>query len=208
MPSIWATTLEEHRALVLGRLLDAFAELLHERGLEATTVAAVAERAGIARSAVYNHVGDKHELLLAHAERLFRRAAEDLRAQLPADLPARERLRRYVAATFAGVGGEPAAGTDVMGLLDGRQQERLRAHLRPLHDLLRDVIRDGLADGSFRGGSVDDLAGFVSAVLSGYHGPLTRGELDPTTAAAQCAHLLLDGIGGSGISPPPPRSAV
>ncbi|HEY8340160.1 MAG TPA: TetR/AcrR family transcriptional regulator [Egibacteraceae bacterium] len=196
MPSIWAETLEEHRALVLGRLLDAFAELLQERGLEAITIAAVAERAGIARSAVYNHVGDKHDLLVAHAERLLRRATEDLRRRLPPELPARERLRRYVAFTFTALGDEPLVGEELMGLLDGPQQERLRAHVRPLHDILGEVIRDGLADGTFRGGSAEDLTTFVSATLAGYHGPLTRGELDPDTAAAVCTDLLLDGLTG------------
>jgi AcrR family transcriptional regulator len=59
--------------------LDAFAALLFERGYAAVTVAAVAERAAIGRSTLYEHFRTKDELL---------DAAVDLRlALLAADTP-------------------------------------------------------------------------------------------------------------------------
>lgn len=44
-------------------LRDAFSELVRERGLEAVTIADVAERATVNRATVYRHFRDKHDLL-------------------------------------------------------------------------------------------------------------------------------------------------
>ena len=196
MPSIWADTLGEHRALVRQRLLDAFADLVQERGLEQTTLAAVAERAGIARSAVYNHVADKHELILAHAEQVLGVAAEHLGRALPPDLPAAERLAIYVQATFRSFAVEPAAVADVMGLLDPDQQQRLLGYLQPLRALLEQIVRDGVDEGTFRG-DAEDLTRFVWATLSGYRSAWQRVEIDADEGAAVCTRLLLGGLAGT-----------
>jgi AcrR family transcriptional regulator len=46
-------------------ILDAAWQLLEEHGVERTTMAAVAERAGVSRRALYLHVASRAELLLA-----------------------------------------------------------------------------------------------------------------------------------------------
>ena len=48
-------------------LLDAVAEVCAEQGFDGTTVARVAERAGVGPSAVYNHYTNREELLYAAA---------------------------------------------------------------------------------------------------------------------------------------------
>lgn len=198
MPSIWGETIAEHRVLVRGRLLDAFAALVQERGLEATTLAAVAQRAGIARSAVYNHVRDKHDLLLAHAQRSMREATERLAQELDPSLPPPERLARYVQGAFRSFADDPAAGMDVLANLDAEQQRELLAMLRPVQQMLHEILVDGLADGSFAGSSAEELSRFVSAVLDGHRPALARGHMDPGEAARACTRLLLDGLAGRG----------
>jgi AcrR family transcriptional regulator len=194
MPSIWGESLEEHRALVRQRLVAAFSELVAERGLERTTLAAVAERAGIARTAVYNHVRDKQELVVAHA----RVALDDAIARLTAELAdARspvEQLERYVAAAFASFTAEPSAGPGAMATLDAAHQHEIVGLLAPLRDMLHRILADGLADGSFGGGSAEELARFVGAVVEGHRGLLASGGLEPATAARTAARLLLDGL--------------
>jgi AcrR family transcriptional regulator len=201
MPPIWADTLDEHRALVLQRLLEAFGALVAERGVEATTLAAVAQRAGIARSAVYNYVRDKHDLLLAHAASTLDSAAQELAAALSADAPPAERLARYVAAAFRGFASEP--GGDLMSLLDPDQQRQLLAHLAPMREMLEQILSDGLGDGSFGDASVEELSGFVTATLGGYRLPLAHGLVDPDEGAEVCTRLLLHGLsGGAGTRRP------
>lgn len=201
MPSIWGETLSEHRALVLERLTDAFADLMRERGFEGTTLAAVAERAGIARSAVYNHVKDKHDLLLVHTERVLERTGAELRRALDAERGADRKLARYVEVAFVSWATEASAGMDVMQALDEDDRVRLRRQLAPMFDLLAAVIREGVASGLFRAGSPQELAQFVAAALDGYRMRLGAGDLEPRAAAEQVSTLLLHGLTGE-----PPRA--
>ena len=53
-----------------GRLMQSAIELFAERGYEATTVAAIAERAGLTRRTFFRYFADKREVLLGGAERL------------------------------------------------------------------------------------------------------------------------------------------
>jgi AcrR family transcriptional regulator len=197
MPSIWGTSLEEHRTLVLERLLDAFADLVRERGVEGTTLAAVAERAGLARSAVYNHVRDKHDLLLAHMERSLKKAAEQLEASHDARMTADERLDHFVRTAFHSWIAEPGAGTDLASQLDEAQRARLFAHLAPMARMLRSIVEDGIAEGTFRAAPADHLAGFVSATLEGYRRSLSDDtDADADELADVVVTLLLDGLSG------------
>ena len=197
MPSIWGTSLEEHRALVLERLLDAFADLVRERGLDGTTLAAVAERAGLARSAIYNHVRDKHDLVLAHTERGLRKATEQLETSDDADLGAGQRLDHFVRTAFHSWIAEPGSSADLMPQLDEQQRARLFAHLAPMVRMLHSIVEDGIVDGTFRAAPPERLAGFVSATLEGYRRSL-GGDVDPDDLADDVVALLLYGLSGSG----------
>lgn len=193
MPSIWGASLEEHRALVLERLLDAFADLVRERGVEGTTLAAVAERAGLARSAVYNHVRDKHDLVLAHTERGLKKAAEQLQASHDVHLTADRRLDHFVRTAFRSWIAEPGSSADLLPQLDAAQRARLFAHLAPMVEMLRSIVEDGIADGTFRDGPPERLAAFVSATLEGYRRSLGD-DVDPDELADNVVELLLRGL--------------
>jgi AcrR family transcriptional regulator len=196
MPTIWGTTLSEHRALVRERLLDAFSDLVRERGLEATTLAAVAERAGIARSAVYNHVKDKHDLLLGHTARVLEDTADELRRALDAETGPERKLRRYVEVAFTSWAAEPGAGSDLMPTLSEEEQARLRAQLAPMLRILGGLVQEGVAEGRFGAGEPSALTRFVAATLEGYRRALGSGELEPGETAEQVAGLLLHGLRG------------
>jgi len=59
-------------------------DLFTEQGYDATTVAQIAERAGITRSTFFRHFSDKREVLVAGQETLSRLLAEGI-SQAPAD---------------------------------------------------------------------------------------------------------------------------
>jgi AcrR family transcriptional regulator len=76
---ITATTAkgEQTKALILSTAL----EMLHERGYEATTMRAIAEKAGVSLGNAYHYFGSKDHLIQA----FYQRTHEDhLRASLPA----------------------------------------------------------------------------------------------------------------------------
>jgi AcrR family transcriptional regulator len=63
MPKIIASSLAEHRDLRRAALVDAAAELAREGGGAAITMAAVAERAGLSRTAVYEYFRSSADLV-------------------------------------------------------------------------------------------------------------------------------------------------
>ena len=66
------------------RLVFAAVDLFTEQGYDATTVAQIAERAGVTKSTFYRHFPDKRELLVAGQEGLCRLLSEGI-ATAPAE---------------------------------------------------------------------------------------------------------------------------
>jgi AcrR family transcriptional regulator len=66
------------------RLVLAAADLFTEQGYDATTVAQIADRAGVTRSTFFRHFSDKREVLVAGQETLSQLLTEGI-AQAPAD---------------------------------------------------------------------------------------------------------------------------
>jgi AcrR family transcriptional regulator len=60
------------------RLVVAAVDLFTEQGYDATTVAQIAERAGVTKSTFFRHFSDKRELLVAGQETLSRLLAEGI----------------------------------------------------------------------------------------------------------------------------------
>jgi AcrR family transcriptional regulator len=71
------------------RLVVAAVDLFTEQGYDATTVAQIAERAGVTRSTFFRHFSDKREVLVAGQETLSRLLVEGI-AQAPASASALE----------------------------------------------------------------------------------------------------------------------
>src|SRR4030081_388335 len=69
------------------RLVVAAVDLFTEQGYDATTVAQIAERAGVGRSTFFRHFADKRELLVAGQEALSRLLADGIAEAPPASTP-------------------------------------------------------------------------------------------------------------------------
>ena len=82
----------ERRAETRERLLAAAAELFAERGIEASSVDAIAERAERTSGAVYDHFGGKPGLLFALLEGWTDAAAEVIGAEVAAATTLDDRL--------------------------------------------------------------------------------------------------------------------
>ncbi|WP_134738787.1 TetR/AcrR family transcriptional regulator [Nocardioides sp. 503] len=75
------------------RLVLAAVDLFTEQGYDATTVAEIAERAGVTKSTFFRHFPDKRELLVAGQETLSRLLAEGI-AEAEADASPLEAVAR------------------------------------------------------------------------------------------------------------------
>ncbi len=117
------------------RLVVAAVDLFTEQGYDATTVAQIAERAGVTRSTFHRHFTDKREVLVAGQETLSRLLAEGI-----SDAPAGSMPLEAVA-----VGLERAAGT--MGPANRELGPRIRTAVAASIELQeRDALKSvGLA---------------------------------------------------------------
>ncbi len=193
VPQLWADTLDEHRRLVLGRILDAYTRLREGRDLDELTLGAVAAEAGIARSAIYNYVPDKHGLVLAHAERVFEASTTTVARAVARHRDPHAQLLAYVRATLASYREQPAAAEELMGRLTPDEQRLLLAMLAPLRDLLEAVVGQGVESGRFRG-PAGDVVTVVWSCLAGYRVPVASGAVSPTLARRALATVLERGI--------------
>jgi AcrR family transcriptional regulator len=137
------------------RLVVAAVDLFTEQGYDATTVAQIAERAGVTKSTFFRHFPDKRELLAAGQETLSRLLAEGI-AQAPDNASPLE-------AVAAGL--ERAASA--LGPVNRELAPRLKAAIAASTELQE---RDALK-------SVSLAAAMTTALLA-------RGVPDPTAALA------------------------
>jgi AcrR family transcriptional regulator len=98
-----------------GRLMSAAIELFEEQGYEATTVAEIAERAGLTKRTFFRHFADKREVLFSGSQELQRRWLEGLAAAPAQASP--------LAAVIAGLGPVAEMFTDLYSFA------RIRAHI-------------------------------------------------------------------------------
>lgn len=173
MPKISARTLAQHRAATRERVLTAWAELIGERGYDAVSLADVAARVGLARTAIYNYFPDKEALLLAHTDRELEGLLAQLREELAAAPTAAGKLRIIVTRHAAGLSGRPLLpGPGVAGLVGSRTYERLEDHLAPLENLLRDIIAEGVASGELDVPDVDSATALAFACIGAERVPV------------------------------------
>src|ERR1700712_5064466 len=112
------------------RLVRAAVDLFTEQGYDDTTVAQIAERAGVTRSTFFRHFADKRELLAAGQETLSRLLVEGI-----ADAPAGASPLEAVAAGLERASGE-------MGPLNRDLGPRLKAAIAASAELQeRDALK-------------------------------------------------------------------
>ncbi|SNT33922.1 transcriptional regulator, TetR family [Streptosporangium subroseum] len=137
------------------RLVVAAVDLFTEQGYDATTVAQIAERAGVTKSTFFRHFPDKRELLVAGQETLSRLLAEGI-AEAPDDASPLE-------AVAAGL----ERASSAMGAMNRELAPRLKAAVAASTELQE---RDALK-------SVSLAAAMTTALVA-------RGVPDPTAALA------------------------
>lgn len=187
MPKITAGTLAEHRTQTRERVFTAFAELMDERGYSTISLADIAARAGIGRTAFYNHFPDKEAVVLAFAMDETSQYVADLEAALTDVTEPTAALRTYIRTQLTlsqelHVG----FGPELSALLSRPAQLEMREHVRVVEDVLRRILTDGMAAGDFAGADVRTVLSLVHSCLQSRHVPAAPGpERDRAIATTE-----------------------
>ncbi len=148
------------------QLLDAAQQVLLERGLRATTVADVADAAGVAKGTMYLYYESKDDLLAALRSRYLDQCAAALRPQ--PGKPVSARIRQMIVGLFDFA----AEHHELHHLLfheAGFSEDDAFAGVR---NDLTDLIEEGVESGELRAQDVQTATAFV---LHGVHGALVHG---------------------------------
>lgn len=181
-------------------ILAAARDLFCEKGYEATAVAEIAARLGIAEPTVFKYFPTKRELLMSVLQRWYDEMFRDYTRDLSQVRGARARLRLVVSQHLRSIRESPQlcrvmfrevrAGEDYRGSAVHAMNKRYTG-------LLLEVIREGIAAGEFR----DDIPPPLlrDMVYGGiehhaWHYLSRRGALDFEGTADQIVAVLCEGI--------------
>jgi TetR/AcrR family transcriptional regulator len=193
---------ERRREQILRAALGAF----RERGVHATTLAHIAARLGVRKTALYHYFPDKDAILYAcHRESLaeLERIVAESRALSAPDERLRHVIVEHVRVMTDTLDGSPLA-FEVPALEPARQAEIIAGRDAYERELRR-VIEQGVRTGAFR--RVDAklaafaILGAINWVARWYH---PEGELRADAIGAQFADHL---VGGLALAPRRPRLA-
>jgi AcrR family transcriptional regulator len=175
MPRIEAPTVAEHNAMRRLQVIEAAADELRDGGVSSFTPAAVAKRAGLARSSMYQYYPSTDALLGAAITTLLQRSRDRMIAAMQTASSPAERVTAYIRAAIADAQDGHGATPDLAGVA---MPEVCREGVRVLHEQLREPLRSALRDAG-----VDDpdtvsllVQGLVNSAVSAInHGaPLER----------------------------------
>lgn len=160
----------DHRALTRRKLFDALEDLLSDNSFDTITMAQIASRAGVGRTAVYNHFEDKEVLLLAYMKEATTEFGATLRAVLETQSDPIERLRTYIRLHL-----KMTSHYHIAGRLNLRKQVsrpnsgRLHEHAGTVERYLHTILQDAMNTGVIPRQDTKALIPLIHACLMGAH---------------------------------------
>lgn len=151
------------------QILDAAVTTVNEIGYHRSSLAEIAQRADIAKSALVYYFSSKEALLLELVEAAFTALGEHVAAAVDGIEEPRARLQSYAHAYLDHVDGHRRAiAAAVEIVVSHRTAEGTPLYLVEDDEdtaLLRGILRRGMSDGIFRAMPLDVATGLVESVL-------------------------------------------
>ena len=196
----------ERKAETRERLLAAAAELFAERGVEGSSVDAIAERADRTSGAIYDHFGGKSGLLFALLESWTDSAATVISAEVATASTLEDRLEaiwRNVATPPSGDGGRWILLEHQLWS-SATRDEAAREHLLRRYSAAWRAIDDALADWAREAGRPAPERPAGPAIIGVLLGLEMMRRLDPNAIDTSTAVSVL--LGALGVTDPEPAT--
>lgn len=164
---------EEDFAARRNEILDVARQLVYTKGYEQMSIQDILDALKISKGAFYHYFDSKQSLLDGLVERMLDEAEQVMRPIVAADLPALEKLRRYL---DTGSRWKITQKGLMLGLLriwhtDSnaiiRQKQEL-AGIKRIAPMLADIIRQGIAEGVFTTKYPEQFAGTMLGLSRGF----------------------------------------
>ena len=196
MPKIIGESLASHRELTRARLFEALGSLMGEQSFESITMSQIAERAGVGRTAVYNHFADKEVLLLAYMREVTSEFARILTQRLDAEPDPLMRLRIYVRSHLQMIGRyHVKAGMGLRRQMSGQGASHLHDHAGIVGELLIGILDEAMERGLIVEQNTLGTVHLIHATLQGQR--LPRDPEHRESALTLVETFILRGLGAS-----------
>ena len=196
MPKIIGESLASHRELTRARLFEALGSLIGEQSFESITMSQIAERAGVGRTAVYNHFADKEVLLLAYMREVTSEFARILTQRLDAEPDPLMRLRIYVRSHLQMIGRyHVKAGMGLRRQMSGQGASHLHDHAGIVGELLIGILDEAMERGLIVEQNTLGAVHLIHATLQGQR--LPRDPEHRESALTLVETFILRGLGAS-----------
>jgi AcrR family transcriptional regulator len=199
MPQIWAESIEQHKRQTVARIIDATVALVAERGLGATSMSQVAERAGIGRGTLYSYFPDVEHILLAWHDQEVARYHDALAADLAAQADTPSALRVLITRLIQGFTDDHDQALDAtrveLSALSPDIKRQMGNASAKLASLLQDTLDQGIRTGQLRADlNVELTAALIMRTASAAREQLEHGQADTRQLVDAALGLLLGGI--------------
>ena len=196
MPKIIGESLASHRELTRARLFEALGSLMGEQSFESITMSQIAERAGVGRTAVYNHFADKEVLLLAYMREVTSEFARILTQRLDAEPDPLMRLRIYVRSHLQMIGRyHVKAGMGLRRQMSGQGASHLHDHAGLVGEVLIGILDEAMERGLIAEQNTLGAVHLIHATLQGQR--LPKNPEHRESALALVETFILRGLGAS-----------
>ncbi|HEX8394715.1 MAG TPA: TetR/AcrR family transcriptional regulator [Longimicrobium sp.] len=175
------------------RIIDAARALYRERGADAVTMRAVAERVGVTATALYRHFPDKDAILREVMSEGSRLLGSHLFLALEAPT-ALDRLRATAAAYLEFAVAQPQAYRSLFEPAGGDESSPALRQRDAVRRFLRDRVREGIADGALVDGNAEEIALALWATLHGLASLHQAGIIPADTLSERTLTPIIDNL--------------
>ena len=196
MPKIIGESLASHRELTRTRLFEALGSLMGEQSFESITMSQIAERAGVGRTAVYNHFADKEVLLLAYMREVTGEFARVLTQRLEAEPDPLMRLRIYIRSHLQMIGRyHVKAGMSLRRHMSGQGASHLHDHACVVGEVLIGILDEAMERGLIAQQNTLGAVHLIHATLQGQRLPQDPEHRESALTLVET--FILRGLGAS-----------
>lgn len=178
---------------IKGRIIDAARALYRERGADAVTMRAVAERVGVTATALYRHFADKDAILREVMSEGSRLLGSHLFLALEAPT-ALDRLRATATAYLEFAVAQPQAYRALFEAGSADETSPVLRQRDAVRRFLRDRVREGIAAGALTDGNAEEIALTIWATLHGLASLHQAGIIPAESMSERALTALIDGV--------------
>lgn len=136
------------------------------RSYDSITMAQLAQRAGLGRTAIYHHFHDKEAVVVAFATHETARYVNDLEDRLSVTDDPSEQLRIYLRNHLdSGERFHMGLGSQLIGFLPESSRMEIREHVMAVELVLRGLLQAGIESGQFEIANIPTATSLIHACL-------------------------------------------